>query len=450
MKKIFLLLIISVIPLLVFSQNSKSGDDAKGIYKYENFQKPDECGSSCHTDLYQQWRQMMMSKCYTHEWDEIEYFKLAVPHAEKEPKVAGVKEGCNGCHAPVSFLVGDVPPPKPEMKSRANESVTCDLCHSVTGFTGDIPFNFNWISNPGNTKYGPRGKLNSPAHETEKNPLLSSGDFCGTCHNEKSPYGVWVKATHLEWKDGPYYKEGVQCQKCHMPRSPGRSSAMGEYREDIAWHLFHGAHDPGKVRGTVELRIHPEIEEAEPGDQIKFFVALFNQKTGHKFPTGSAEERMLWLHVEATDSKGKVYHLKVDRKGSEGEDYTIASDVLAYQDMGVPLNIPDFKGIKRDGIPSGDRIFRMPYLDPQGRMTIQQWYTSSFGPDYRFGPRETKTETFTWTLPDEIEIGRLKVKAVLNYQKLPYTVAEFLGVPKEEAEIIEVNFHETFIEIVDN
>jgi hypothetical protein len=235
-----------------------------------------------------------------------------------------------------------------------------------------------------------------------------------------------------------------------MPRSPGRSSAMGEYREDIAWHLFHGAHDPGIVRGTVELRIHPEIEEAEPGDQIKFFVALFNQKTGHKFPTGSAEERMLWLHVEATDSKGKVYHLKVDRKGFEGEDYTIASDVLAYQDMGVPLNIPDFKGIKRDGIPSGDRIFRMPYLDPQGRMTIQQWYTSSFGPDYRFGPRETKTETFTWTLPDEIEIGRLKVKAVLNYQKLPYTVAEFLGVPKEEAEIIEVNFHETFIEIVDN
>ena len=55
----------------------------------------------------------MMSQAYTHHWDEIEYFKLAVPHAEKDPKVAGVKAGCNGCHAPMAFLAGDVPPPKP-------------------------------------------------------------------------------------------------------------------------------------------------------------------------------------------------------------------------------------------------------------------------------------------------------------------------------------------------
>jgi hypothetical protein len=159
---------------------------------------------------------------------------------------------------------------------------------------------------------------------------------------------------------------------------------------------------------------------------------------------------MLWLHVEATDANGKVYHLKVDRKGFEGEDYTIAANVLAYQDMGVPLGIPDFKGIQRDGVPEGDRIFRMPYLDPLGRMTIQQWNTASFGPDYRLGPRETKTETFTWTPPDEIADGKLTVKAYLYYQKLPAPVAEYLGVPKEEAEIIEVNNHMTVVMIVED
>ena len=159
---------------------------------------------------------------------------------------------------------------------------------------------------------------------------------------------------------------------------------------------------------------------------------------------------MLWLHVTATDSKGKIYHLKVDKKGFEGEDYTIASNVLAYQDMGVPLDIPGFAGIQRDGIPEGDRIFRMPYLDSQGRMTIQQWNTASFGPDYRLGPREAKSETFTWILPDDVELGTLTVKAVLNYQKLPTPVAEYLGVPKEEAEIIEVNFHQTYLTVVDD
>ena len=49
-----------------------------------------------------------------------------------------------------------------------------------------------------------------------KSDFLDKAEFCGTCHNEKSPYGVWVKSTHLEWKDGPYAKEGVRCHDCHM------------------------------------------------------------------------------------------------------------------------------------------------------------------------------------------------------------------------------------------
>lgn len=448
--KTILIALILLAPLQLVSQNKRGGEDAKGIFRYDDFQKPEECGTSCHTDFYAQWKQMMMSKCYTHEWDEIEYFKLAVPHAAKEPKVAGVKAGCNGCHAPVSFMAGDVPPPKPEEGSRANESVSCDVCHTVTGIAGETPYNFNFISNPGKVKQGNRSGTESPAHITKENPLLSKAEFCGACHNEMSPFGAWVKATHLEWKEGPYSKERVQCQNCHMPRSPGRSSSMGELRKDIAQHLFHGAHDAGKVRGTIELRIHSDTPEIVPGEPARFTVVLFNQKTGHKFPTGSAEERMLWLHVEAKDTSGRVFHLPVDRKGFKGEEFTIASDTLAYQDMDVPLGLTGFKGIARDGVPAGDRIFRMPYLDPKGRMTIQQWNTSSFGPDYRFGPRETKTETFTWTVPDELEPCMLKVRAVIYYQKLPAPVAEFLGVPKEESEVIEVNFHETFVEVVDD
>lgn len=223
---------------------------------------------------------------------------------------------------------------------------------------------------------------------------------------------------------------------------------MGPELPNVAQHLFHGAHDPGKVRGTVELRIHPDIREAEPGDRIKLTVALFNQKTGHKFPTGSAEERLLWLHVEATDAKGTVFHLKVDKKGFPGEEYTIAANTLAYQDMGIPLGIPDFKGVQRDGVPEGDRIFRLPYLDPQGRMTIMQWNTASQSTDYRIGPRETKLETFTWTIPDNAAAGPMNVKATLNYQKLPMPIVEYLEVPKDEAEIIVVNTHETTIQVL--
>jgi hypothetical protein len=68
--------------------------------------------------------------------------------------------------------------------------------------------------------------------------------------------------------------------------------------------------------------------------------------------------------------------------------------------------------------------------------------------DYRIGPRETKLETFTFDLPDDLAPGTLTVKAVLNYQKLIKPVADFLGVP-EEAEIIEVNDHSTFVTILE-
>jgi hypothetical protein len=432
----------------VFAQGKKAGDEALGTLKYDDFEKPEVCGSSCHIDFYQQWKQAMMSQAYTHHWDEIEYFKLAVPHAEKDQKVAGVKAGCNGCHAPISFLAGDVPPPKPEANSRANESVSCDLCHTITGFKGDTPHNFNYISEPGNVKYGNRKGAESPAHETRYSAFHQTAEFCGTCHNEKSPYDVWVKSTHLEFIEGPYAKEGYVCQDCHMTYAQARNAEMADEIPDAAQHLFHGAHDPGKVRSVVELRIHPDIREAEPGEKVKFTVALFNQKTGHKFPSGSAEERLVWLHVEAKDAGGKTYHLRVDKKGFTGEEYTIAGKDLAYQDMGIPLNLPNFAGIERDGVPEGDRIYRLPYFDPQGRMTIMQWNTASQGTDYRIGPRETKLETYTWMIPNDAAAGSMTVKAVMYYQKLPAPVAKFLGVPMEEADPVEVNFHETVITVL--
>ncbi|MDD5427509.1 MAG: hypothetical protein PHN52_13615, partial [candidate division Zixibacteria bacterium] len=188
--------------------------------------------------------------------------------------------------------------------------------------------------------------------------------------------------------------------------------------------------------------------EAEPGETVTFPLALFNQKTGHKFPTGSVEDRLVWLHVEAVDAAGKIYHLPVDKKGFEGEEFTIAADILGYQDMGIALNQPAFPGVQRDGVPFGDRIYRMPYLDPQGRITIQQWNTKSFGVDYRLGPRETKLETFTFNLPDDVAPGPMTVTATLNYQKLVGPVADFLKVPPEEKAVVLVNQHSTQITIL--
>ena len=435
----------TVLSLLLFFQSGT----AQKRFQYSDFEKNEAC-RQCHVDFYFQYRQAMMSQAYTHSWDEIEYFKLALPHAKIDPKVADIEAGCNSCHTPMAFVTGDIPPKPPADNTRANEAVTCDICHIIQGFKGDVPFNANYILNPGKTKYGPRPGVKSPHHNTEYSDFVKTTEFCGTCHNERSPYGAWVKSTQLEWKEGPYSKQGVRCQDCHMPAAPGTNAKMGVKHPDVHQHLFHGAHDPGKVRGVIEMRMYPNEDEVEPGGTVVISVVLHNAKAGHKVPTGSAEERELWLHVEAVDAEGLRYHLRVDPKGFAGEEYTIASDTaLAYQDMGPVLGIKDFRGIKRDSAPAGDRIFRLPYLDPQGRMTIMQWNTKSFGPDYRIGPRETKIETFTWEVPEDIPAGKVYVKATLNYSKLVKTVADFLGVPEEESRPVLVNTAETWFTVVD-
>jgi len=425
-------------------------EDLKSKYSYKDFETAKKC-RSCHPGIYEQWSQAMMSQAYTHHWDEIEYFDLAVRHAEAKPELKNPVDGCNGCHTPLAFMGGkQFPPPRPSENSIANESVSCEVCHLIQSSQTDPPFNFSFLIKPGMTKYAARTPaVESPAHKILTSDYYRTTEFCGNCHNEKSPYDVWVKSTQLEWKEGPYSREGVRCQDCHMPKGgPYLNALMTKPYDDARLHLFHGGHDPGKVRGTIELRIEPDIREAEPGENIVFTVALFNQKTGHKFPTGSVEDRILWLQVEATDAKGRTYHLNVDRKGFEGEEYTISGDYLAYQDMGVPLGKPDFKGVQRDGIPSGNRIFRMPYFDPEGRMTIMQWNTKSQGVDYRLGPRETKTERFTFRIPYDAAPGDMTVKAVLNYQLLVKPVADLLNVPADESEIKVVNEHSTNVTIL--
>jgi hypothetical protein len=432
------------------SREGKPAEDLKNKYSYKDFESVKKC-ASCHPLIFQQWSQAMMSQAYTHPWDEIEYFDLAVAHAKAKPEIKDVVDGCNGCHSPLAFMAGkQFPPPRPSENSMANESVSCEVCHQIKGAQADPPHNFSYLIFPGMTKYAARvPSVESPAHKIVTNDYFKTAEFCGNCHNEQNPYGVWVKSTQLEWKAGPYAAAGVVCQDCHMPKGgPFMNAMMAEEYDDARLHLFHGAHDPGKVRGVIELRINPDIREAEPGETVIFTVALFNQKTGHKFPTGSVEDRIAWLDVTATDSKGKSYHLSVNKKGFEGEDYTISGDYLAYQDMGVPLGIKDFNGVQRDGVPAGDRIFRMPYFDPEGRMTIMQWNTARLGTDYRIGPRETKVETFIFKLPFDVAPGEMTVRAALNYQLLVKPVAELLKVPAEESVAMLVNEHSTKLQIL--
>jgi hypothetical protein len=330
--------------------------------------------------------------------------------------------------------------------------VSCDLCHSIVGFEGDVPFNFNFIVEPGEVQQGVRTGTESPGHEIAVNPFMMSAELCGTCHNEKDPWGLWVKATHLEWQESPQAAAGIVCQDCHMPPAPGNSApeAGGVDHPDIRQHLFHGAHDNGKLSGAVEVRIYSDTESASAGGEAVFTATVVNAKAAHSIPSGSAEERLLWLDVTAVDSAGATHHLAVDPKGFEGEEWTIASaDALAYQDIGDIQGVENFKGLLRDApVPAGDRIFRLPYLDPEGRMTVAQWNTAAFGPDYRLKPLQAVNESYSWSLPDGIAPGPVTVTATVWYSRVVASVAEYLNIPADEITPVKMSDHTVTIEVV--
>jgi hypothetical protein len=412
-----------------------------GKFIYKDFSDPKQC-SVCHREIHQEWQQSMMSQCFTHPWDEVEYFKLALPQALKLEKVADVKAGCIGCHAPLAFLTGDIPPKPPSEGTRANEGVSCDICHGITGSTEEVPFNFSYEINPGKVKYGSRKDSKPQFHEVEYSAFIGSPELCATCHDEQSPYGAWVKETYREWKAGPYGKEGVRCQDCHMHYAPGKVASMGEERDDVAHHVFHGPHFDQKLRGSIDLALYTESTEVKRGSKVAIRAELFNGKAGHFIPSGSSEERMLWLEVQASDGEGNAIQIPVNKKGFAGEEFTIAdSQAVAYQAMGEIMEVPGYKGVPRDGkLPAGSRIFRRPYFDPQGRMTICQWFTEKNRDiDYRIGPRETRLETYTWDVPADFRGQTANIKATLYYSLVPSSVGEFLKLPPYSYEAKVVN-----------
>ena len=111
-SRVALVLMLCAGAAALAQQAPVAGDAALGSQPYDRFEEDSFC-AECHIDIAAQHAQAMMSQSYTHAWDEIEYFELALPHSEKEPKVAGIRAGCNGCHAPLAFLAGDIPPPRP-------------------------------------------------------------------------------------------------------------------------------------------------------------------------------------------------------------------------------------------------------------------------------------------------------------------------------------------------
>ena len=220
------------------------------------------------------------------------------------------------CHAPA---VADDDPAQfdlRELRGTAAKGVHCDYCHKIAG-VGDGKIGLT------HGRYNLR--LLRPAHgqvffgplddATRGNdafaPLYRDSKYCALCH-EGVVFGVHVYSTYSEWQRSPAYKEGRQCQDCHMaptgrmtniaPGNGGLDSRSEDVKQSPVFRW--------KSRGNVSpMSTGVGVMQPDGRQRSCCGSTVDGGGGGHRVPTGFIDKHLI-LVVEGEDAAGKRVALR--------------------------------------------------------------------------------------------------------------------------------------------
>jgi len=358
-----------------------------GVLPITTFPPPENCG--CHNELQAQFKQSMHAQALV---DPAYQFKL-----KQAEEATGGKLGpfCNKCHAPAAFMAGEFEPGA-TVSAAGKNGVYCSFCHQVSGTT-EPPANVSQLVTPGPFV----AQLTDPQcpHPAASSKFTETAEFCGACHDVKHPVnGMHLESAYKEWKEGPYAKEGVVCQNCHMglggPKSApyaGQACATGPERNNIFAMTFPGGNvGQGNAElATKQLQAAAEVtidvpQVAAPSTPATAVVTVTNVGAGHYIPTGLTEVRQMWLEISATTPEGQTEIIKEHRYG------TILKDA-------------------------------------KGNAPVELWEAVAIESDDRIPPKGSSVETVTIELPSAE--ASVTLTAELKYKSLPDDLAKGAGVP---------------------
>ena len=391
--------------------------DADEINRFEagSFEDPNIC-RGCHGDIFDQWSKSKHRYAWVDEFYQPDYL-LASRETEGFTDIF-----CGECHAPAAVRTGQLPPPDGSLLDETTrKGVFCDYCHTVKEIVE--PVNVKTISDPGFLKRGPRGDGEAPYHDVEYSEIHTDAAFCGACHNVVHPAsGAVVIDTYDDWKEGPYAREGIRCQDCHMTpgpgveKNPGKSSPMGMEREHVATHFFPGGsvlfqdqagneREKELARAMLEAAAELEAEALVTENGIELLARVNNVGAGHKIPTGVTYIRKMWLEVTVKDDAGETIY----ESGHRVEGNHIDPDAVFYR-----------------------KVFR----DAQGNLTPKSWLAEEIGYDRRIPAKGSDQQVFE--IPAGDSQGSYHVTLRLLYRSMSQEAADNLGIPDFEVPSIEM------------
>ena len=181
------------------------------------FQDTETCGV-CHPRQLEEIRGAMHLASHT---DPLYRATAELARKEAGPQVYAF---CSGCHSPAGVLSRLIPAkPDRELPAQAKAGVTCDVCHQISALTGTTgpwkePANASFAIQQGMVKFGNYGDVaENRSHAGEEKDIFSTSELFTSCHTVIQPMnGFHIETTYDEWKAGPFWQKGVQCQDCHM------------------------------------------------------------------------------------------------------------------------------------------------------------------------------------------------------------------------------------------
>lgn len=344
---------LCLVPLLW--TNSSCGDEKKPQpdagpppsavrMSIEQLQDPKTC-ASCHPKHYAEWASSM------HAYAADDPVFIAMNKRGQRETNSEMGEFCVQCHAPMAFREGltkdglnieDLP--------FAAKGVTCYFCHNATGagpteVNADVDLANDQIMR-GNLANavdpGVHGVLRSEAHSSIS---MKSALLCGSCHDVKNQKGAHIEQTLLEYRDSTSSLEkfglgggGDSCQGCHMrvvetdyvaQLSPSQMPTLK--KRDRHSHRFAAVdvaltefpdreaqrHDTecALLNGAFIFRITTDRQGG--------FTVTFETNAGHAQPSGTSQDRRLWLEFIAYDANDKVMFQSGVIGDGELEEYPI-------------------------------------------------------------------------------------------------------------------------------
>jgi hypothetical protein len=383
----------------------------------------------CHPRQVEQHLESHHESSFTNPAFQAQYFEEVLPRASRDSGLAAEAQACTACHAPIAFATQQRYVQGPAQIDSSMSGVTCDVCHTITGYRGSQPRNGNFITEPGPTKLGPFKRETNWHHVYSE--LHTRSELCATCHEAENHHGVEVKATFTEWKKSPFATRGVQCQDCHMTRDGFLTAGRARYesgtaadmpgkaplRDRLYTHRFPGAHSKSQVTGAITLDLRARDSAPVPGDQVAVEVVVDNSRTGHKMPTGSADLRLLWLTVTARVN-GKPIALRA--KSVESAPYDVAGQ-----------GKDDARFLGKD-VPAGSRIYRAIFVDDQKRQTLSFYDAVAIPFDNRLAAAEKRVESYGLAIPKDAR-GPISIVARLSYLPYPSVFSRSMDLPRPQA-----------------